>query len=526
MRGSSAGTGPDAVSDEIAGTGCSRLCFILAGVGLSLTAASTLLTYEVLHEQMESLGASVVDHLSSSNCTAITKVLSALSVARSELVSGESEHSGATPSPSTGIGVLTPSTGELADFHANGISRTEALSVLKALPSRSMAPAPSSEMASQIARAPRATLADLQTHRCNLGYGLNPMAVRVFAIPSLDRDQDHHAHGHAHGHSDPGAQQTKPGGEASSWLAFLYGPWPTRRPDRIAFALVDLNATTMQASGHDHSLNDMFPGGSGELSMRVQVMPAAVLKDPLTLHRDMPSLDKADHKLLGLKLVPFANQLLQTEISIDHSRLDRVPRRSSAFVFLIGLLATSAVVLMSRSSQIRMRRLNQVLAEESRTDGLTRVANRRAWDEALMREECRRRRHGHRYGLLVVDLDGFKQINDAQGHAQGDAILQLAAKELKDELRETDLLARVGGDEFAVLVFHPSADCLDELVKRLGDRLQTMGIQASIGAALSEADKSLEQTWSLADQAMYRVKGRPAATASPQPEPTPPATSP
>ncbi len=523
MRGSSAGTGPDAVSDEIAGTGCSRLCFILAGVGLSLTAASTLLTYRVLHEQMESLGASVVDHLSSSNCTAITKVLSALSVARSEVVSGESEHLSTTPAPSTAIGVLTPSTRELAAFQANGISRAEALSVLQSLPGGSLAAAPSSDMATQIARASRSTLAELQTHRCNLGYGLNPMAVRVFGIPALNKDHGHPAHGHQP--SGPKPQPTQPAGEASSWLAFLYGPWPTRSPDRIAFALVDLNATTMQASGHDHSLNDMFPGGSGELAMRVQVKPATVLKDPLTLHRAMPSLEE-DHKLLGLKLVPFANQLLQTEISIDHSRLDRVPRRSSAFVFLIGLLATSAVVLMSRSSQIRMRRLNQVLAAESRTDGLTRVANRRAWDEALIREESRRRRHGHRYGLLVIDLDGFKQINDAQGHAQGDAILQQAAKELKDELRDTDLLARVGGDEFAVLVFQPNTGCLDDLVKRLRVRLQTMGIQASIGAVLSEAGRSLEQTWSLADQAMYRVKGRPAATPSPQPNPTPPATSP
>ena len=524
MRGPSAGIGPDVVSDEIAGTGCSRLCFLLAGVGLSLTAASTLLTYRVLHEQMESLGASVVDHLSSSNCTAITKVLSALSVARSEVVSSESAHLSTAPAPSTAIGVLTSSTWALANFQSNGISRAEALSVLRSLPSGSMAAAPSSDMATQIARASRTTLADLQTHRCNLGYGLSPMAVRVFGIPALNRDQGRHAHGHEP--SGPRPQPTQPAGEASSWLAFLYGPWPTRRPDTIAFALVDLNATTMQASGHDHSLNDMFPGGSGELAMRVQVKPATVLKDPLTLHQAMPSLEEEDHKLLGLKLVPFANQLLQTEISIDHSRLNRVPRRSSAFVFLIGLLATSAVVLMSRSSQIRMRRLNQVLAAESRTDGLTRVANRRAWDEALMREECRRRRHGHRYGLLVIDLDGFKQINDAQGHAQGDAILQKAAQELKDELRDTDLLARVGGDEFAVLVFHPSADCLDELVKRLGDRLQTMGIQASIGAVLSEADKSLEQTWSLADQAMYRVKGRPAAHASHQPTPSPPPTSP
>jgi diguanylate cyclase (GGDEF)-like protein len=524
VRGPQTDTDLDRSWVEIAGTGCSRLCFILAGVGLSLTSAATLFTYKVLHEQMESLGAAVVDHLASSNCTAITKILSALEVARSDALTGRADPELTTPAPSTVIGVLSPSNWQLADFHAEGISRAEALSVLKALPSSSPVVAPSSPSATTSARSAGPPRFDLEAARCSLGFGLNPMAVRVYPIPSPGKQPKPQGHDHP-GHRNSPAGPL-PAGGTSHWLAFLYGPWPAQGRDRIAFALVDLNAATMQASGHDHRLNDLFPGGAGEVTMRVTISPAEALKDRLTLHRAHANLAEEDHKLLGLRLVPFANQLLHTEISIDHSGLERVPRRSSALVFLIGLLATGAVVLMSRSSQIRMRRLNQVLAAESRTDGLTRVANRRAWDEALRREESRRRRHGHRYGLLVVDLDDFKQINDGEGHARGDAILKQAARELKDELRDTDLLARVGGDEFAVLVLQPSPHGLDELVKRLRDRLESTGIQASIGAALSEPDTTLEQSWSLADQAMYRVKGRPAATASPQPKPTSPATTP
>ena len=163
-------------------------------------------------------------------------------------------------------------------------------------------------------------------------------------------------------------------------------------------------------------------------------------------------------------------------------------------------------MIVSRRSELQLRQLNEALLRESRTDGLTRIANRRAWDEALSQEESRRQRHGHHYGLVVIDLDGFKQINDQQGHQMGDQVLQIAARKLAEELRSTDLLARVGGDEFAVLLFNPTAAGLEELLDRLRTSLETSGIEASIGAALSEERATLEQTWAKADDAMYAVK--------------------
>ena len=107
---------------------------------------------------------------------------------------------------------------------------------------------------------------------------------------------------------------------------------------------------------------------------------------------------------------------------------------------------------------------------------------------------------------MVVDLDGFKQINDEQGHQIGDQVLQIAASQLAAQMRGTDLLARVGGYEFALMVFNPSAAGLDELVDRLRDALQGCGAQASIGAAMSEPQTTLEQTWAKADEAMYTNK--------------------
>ncbi len=188
--------------------------------------------------------------------------------------------------------------------------------------------------------------------------------------------------------------------------------------------------------------------------------------------------------------------------------------RAAGLVFLMGLLATSTVVLVSRRSEISLRRLNEALLRESRTDGLTRIANRRAWDEALNLEESRRQRHGHQYGLVVIDLNGFKQINDDQGHQMGDQVLQIAASQMSAQLRTSDLLARVGGDEFALLIFNPSSRGLEDCVERLRQALRQSGVDASIGAALSEERTTLEQTWAKADEAMYAVKSssRPAAS--------------
>lgn len=455
-----------------------------------LTAASTLFTYQQQHEQMEALGASVVDHLASSKCTAITKSLAALAVARSDVLNGERKDERTETAASTVIGVVTPSSWTLEDYHAAAIRPAQALAVLRQLPGQALQDARPGPLS-------QALPSHLDAHRCSLGYGLNPAAVRIYAIPSP--------------HGAPA-----PRGGSSAWVALLYGPWPAQGQQKTAFALVNLPAATVAASGHNHSLDDLLPGRSGQLAMRVEVRPAELRTEALTVHRATPLLDVEDQKLLGLKLVPFANGLLRSELSVDHNRLDRGPRRSAALVFLIGLLATSAVVLVSRRTETRLRQLNQALLQESRSDGLTRLANRRAWDEALLQEEERRRRYGQRYGLVVVDLDGFKVINDQQGHQAGDQVLQMAAVQLARQLRGSDVLARVGGDEFAMLIVNPTPEGLNDLIGRLRTALTEAGIQASIGGALSEAQATLDQTWAQADVAMYAVKA-----ASPEAQPSP-----
>ena len=462
-----------------------QLSGLLAGIGMVVTAGAAFFTYQLLHEPLETVGASVVSHLASSKCTAIARTLSGLSIARSDVQGGEPEGERTAPDPNATIGVITLGSGRLEDYHSSSLSRRDAEQILRQLPLDPSRDPGSQSVRTALDSASSGLKADLDQHHCNeLGYGLDPLAVRAYPIQ----------------------------GKASGWMAFLYGPWTIRGERKASFALVNLSASLLAISGHDQdtTLQQFFPsgGGGGDLQVGMLVNPAGVLKDEASLHQALPKLDleEEDQKLMGLRIVPFANQLVSTQLSIDHGTLNGISWRAAGLVFLMGLLATSTVVLVSRRSEIRLRRLNEALLRESRTDGLTRIANRRAWDEALNLEESRRQRHGHQYGLVVIDLNGFKQINDDQGHQMGDQVLQIAASQMSAQLRSSDLLARVGGDEFALLIVNPSPEGLGDFVERLRQALRQSGVDASIGAALSEERTTLEQTWAKADEAMYAVK--------------------
>lgn len=153
------------------------------------------------------------------------------------------------------------------------------------------------------------------------------------------------------------------------------------------------------------------------------------------------------------------------------------------------------------------RRANQVELE-ALTDALTGVANRRAWDRALEAEERRRRRYGGTAAVLVVDLDELKHINDSQGHLHGDLLLRLVAKIIQETSRESDLVARTGGDEFAVLALNCEEPQLQILVGRLRAALETDGVSASVGGACRRLSAGMAEAWAEADDVMFAEKTR------------------
>ena len=161
-------------------------------------------------------------------------------------------------------------------------------------------------------------------------------------------------------------------------------------------------------------------------------------------------------------------------------------------------------------------RMIEELTRLSRTDVLTDTANRRAFMEELEKEYDRARRHGHPMSVVMIDLDHFKAINDRHGHAAGDAALRTFAAVVRPLLRSTDVFARTGGEEFALLLPETGLAEACSLAERLRDAVaeatvengeSIFGITASFGVAeLSSVDATAYSILNRADRALYEAK--------------------
>ena len=109
---------------------------------------------------------------------------------------------------------------------------------------------------------------------------------------------------------------------------------------------------------------------------------------------------------------------------------------------------------------------------------------------------------------MVVDLDHFKAVNDVHGHAAGDDVLRRVAHHLAHACRPSDVVARSGGDEFAVLALSADEGTVGALTTRIRDSLTAVGIAASVAGVVQEAAEELHETWSRADAAMFEEKRR------------------
>jgi diguanylate cyclase (GGDEF)-like protein/PAS domain S-box-containing protein len=148
-------------------------------------------------------------------------------------------------------------------------------------------------------------------------------------------------------------------------------------------------------------------------------------------------------------------------------------------------------------------------------DPLTGLLNRRSILEGLERALRTARRTRTRLGLLYMDVDGFKAVNDAAGHAAGDELLVAVADRLRDGFRHSDMVGRIGGDEFVVLcprlVSPAHLDALAERCRRLVETASAGAARVggvSIGTACSEPDDDADSLLRRADAAMYRDKAR------------------
>jgi len=184
---------------------------------------------------------------------------------------------------------------------------------------------------------------------------------------------------------------------------------------------------------------------------------------------------------------------------------------------VITLLALAFTWAMQRS-QRALHGAQEELRRLEATDSLTGVMSRRAFLEQAQREISRARRYGRPVALLMLDFDHFKQINDNHGHAVGDEVLRGSIGVCKAELREQDLLGRMGGEEFCAVLPEADQDAAMQVSERLRSAvaaLQFIGkagafpVRISIGLTMvSRQDANLAQTLERADRALYLAKER------------------
>jgi two-component system, cell cycle response regulator len=187
------------------------------------------------------------------------------------------------------------------------------------------------------------------------------------------------------------------------------------------------------------------------------------------------------------------------------------------------ILARCAAMLRIKNLQERLREAQRKLEEQSITDALTGLKNRRFFDERLHEEYRRAQRYGDYLSLIMIDLDHFKAVNDRYGHPAGDSVLREAAALLRSSIRDPDICARYGGEEFAVILpkTHMSGalTVAERVWRALGAKEYalvggasgapaTIHVTASLGVAFypSKEISSGELLLRFADQALYEAK--------------------
>ncbi len=180
--------------------------------------------------------------------------------------------------------------------------------------------------------------------------------------------------------------------------------------------------------------------------------------------------------------------------------IDASPR-----VWQIEHLEALADIAALVGSELERRELVRRLAIDARTDALTGMANRRAWDDELPTALRSAERLGHPLSVVLIDIDYFKSYNDRHGHPAGDAALRDIGRRWRASTRDIDLLARIGGEEFGLVL--PGCDAARAQV--VVDRLRAdmpPGLSASAGIAAWTRAASAEQVVTEADRALYRAK--------------------
>jgi len=207
----------------------------------------------------------------------------------------------------------------------------------------------------------------------------------------------------------------------------------------------------------------------------------------------------------------------QIDAFLHHKNGHRMPVRVKVTPILDaqGRAVGAMEVFNDRTARIEQAERIKELERLALVDELTRLPNRRHFDEQLGHRLAEWQRHGRPFGVLMMDVDLFKQVNDECGHLLGDAILKLVARTLHANCRSFDIVARWGGEEFSAIISDVDAQQLVLVAEKFRAMVaasdlrlpgQALGLTISVGAAAAKADDTAQTLLKRADGALYEAK--------------------
>lgn len=233
--------------------------------------------------------------------------------------------------------------------------------------------------------------------------------------------------------------------------------------------------------------------------------------------RPFTGVSRVTAAILCAQMCVAAYRAVLTNLSYARPWETVIAQNDPRWLYSLAAMAFLATFMVMCYLWFLVTELQSELAMQARTDPLTGVMNRRAMEEAAWRETARSIRYASALSMIVVDIDNFKHLNDTRGHAAGDRALQALACRARAVLRQQDLLARTGGEEFAILlpgITAPEALAIAERVRQAIEELEvpfeTRPIRFTVcaGAAQLDPASGWEAMMRVADAAMYEAKRR------------------
>jgi diguanylate cyclase (GGDEF)-like protein/PAS domain S-box-containing protein len=207
----------------------------------------------------------------------------------------------------------------------------------------------------------------------------------------------------------------------------------------------------------------------------------------------------------------------ESEVYLRHKKGHRVPVlvRVSPIKDTAGRIVGAVQIFSDNLTQLKLKRRVQDLHKQSLLDPLTKVANRRAMVMYLKSRREEFQRFNWPFGVLFIDIDQFKMINDLYGHLVGDGVLKMVSRTLSRNMRPFDIIGRWGGEEFVAIIVNVDLDELRSIAERyrtfiqkskLKKAFETIRVTVSIGATLCRDGDSVESLIDRADRLMYKGK--------------------